>query len=94
MARKTGKDYQREFIDLFLKKEGFDARVRTRLLDLCKAHPNAIIKKIGDTDIKAESIAVPTYINGLEITTVIAYIIVIEEWLLAQQPMKQGKLFN
>jgi len=94
MTRKTGKDYQREFIDLLLKKEAFEAKVRARLLDLCKAHPNAIIKKIGDTDIKAESIAVPTYINGLETTTVIAYIIVIEEWLANQQPLIQGELFN
>ncbi len=94
MARKTGKEYHKEFISLLLEKEAFEARVKARLLDLCKQHPNAIINRIGDTDVKAESIGVPMYINGLETIAVIIYIIKIEQWLADQQPIIQGKLFN
>jgi len=94
MARKTGKEYQKEFVDLLLKKEAFEANVKARLLDLCKNHPDAIINRIGDTDIKAKSIDVPVYINGLETIAVIAHIIKIEQWLADQQPIVQGKLFN
>lgn len=94
MARKTGKEYQKEFVDLLLKKEAFEANVKARLLDLCKNHPDAIINRIGDTDIKAKSINVPVYINGLETIAVIAHIIKIEQWLADQQPIVQGKLFN
>lgn len=93
-VRMRGSDYQREFVDLIIKREAFERRVRARLLELCEQHPDAIITKIvGDIDIKAKSITM-SYLNRIETIAVISYIINIEKWLEDQSPVKQGELFK
>lgn len=93
-VRMRGSDYQKEFIDLILSKESFEKKVRARLLELCKQHPDAIVATIvGDVNIKAKSITM-AYLDRIETIVVIGYIISIEKWLEDQSPVKQGKLFK
>jgi len=92
--RKTGKDYTKEYKDLLEKRSSLQAKVSVRLLELCKQHPDAIISRMGDTDIKAKSIGSPQYISTIELVAQIMCIEKIEDWLANQSPYKQGKLFN
>jgi hypothetical protein len=93
-TRKTGKDYQKEYRELVLKQNAFNARVRARLLELSQQHPDAIITTMGDTDVKAKSISSKSYIDTIEVVACMLCIDKIEKWLEAQQPIQQGKLFN
>jgi len=94
MARKTGNDYKNEYRMLLGKQDALSARVSARLLQLCKQHPDAVITQMGDTDIKAKSIASENYIKSIELSARILCIEAIENWLASQHPFQQGKLFK
>jgi hypothetical protein len=91
-GRMTGKDYRKEYKELISKQDALNAKIKARLLELCQQHPNAIISTMGDTDIKAKSIASVNYIRGIEPVACIMCIEKIEDWLSAQSPVQQGKL--
>jgi hypothetical protein len=88
-AKKTHSDYKKEHIDLLLKRERLDNEIRDRLLWLSTNYPDAVISVMGDTDIKAKSVANEQYLKTLEISVCILCIQRIEEWLAEQQPVKQ-----
>jgi hypothetical protein len=90
--RMTGKDYRKENLELIVKQNALNAQVSARLLELCKQHPDAIISRMGDTDIKAKSIGSINYIKTIELTAQIMCIEKIEEWLASQSPFKQTKI--
>jgi hypothetical protein len=94
--RKTANDYLKEYTDLQNKIEALKARIIDRLICLAKAHPDAIIDKLDDTEIKANAILTLS-VNGLtlnkDISVVLVYIKRIEDWLADQSNVKQGKLF-
>lgn len=41
--RKLAKDYRREYQDLLDKTKALESRIRNRLKQMCKNHPNAIL---------------------------------------------------
>lgn len=88
-VRKTGKDYRKENLELMIKQNALKAQVSARLLELCQQHPDAIISKMGDVDIKAKSIGSPQYISTIEVVAQIMCIEKIEAWLEEQHPHKQ-----
>jgi hypothetical protein len=88
-VRKTYKDYKKEYIELEVKKERLANEIRQRLLDITTANPEAIVTEMGDTEIKAKSIANASYIKGIEVSACILCIQRIEEWLVKQNPIQQ-----
>ena len=40
MARKTGKDYRKELVDIKLQKKALEARIVARAKNLCKKYPD------------------------------------------------------
>ncbi len=91
-TKKTAQDYKAEWIDLQVKQECITNQVRKRLLDICKLNPEAIISTMGDTQIKAKSIASELYIKTIEVPDCILYIQKIEDWLAEQSPIKQARI--
>lgn len=87
-------DYRKKYRDLNQQTIALEARIRNRLLELCKQHPDVVIGRRGDTDIKAKAIANEYYIGCASIDDVINDIDTIEQWLANQHPHQQGELFN
>lgn len=95
--RKTAKDYRKEHQDLLDKTSALETRIANRLLELCRQHPDAIVayKANGEmTPIKAKSIDNPTYMDSLNVKTILIHIESIEKYLKDQHPHQQGNLFK
>ncbi len=88
-VRKTANDYKKEWVDLQIKQERIANQIRQRLLEISTANPEAIVSTMGDTDIKAKSIASANYIKTIEVPACILCIQRIEDWLTNQHPHKQ-----
>jgi hypothetical protein len=86
MARKTAKDYRKDYADLLIKTKGLEAKVKARAEELCNANPTLPIG----------SGAVAREIDKFKLNT-FGYICVIEhieKYLADQHPHQQQKLFK
>jgi len=82
MKRKTGTDYRKEYNDLKKSEVSLDAHVTERLVELAEIHPNAVILKIHDDEVKAKSLDNKAWVSKLPIEERIQYIEAIEAWSL------------
>lgn len=91
-VRKTSQDYKKEYVELEVKQEHLANEIRQRLLDIATANPEAIVTEIGNTEIKAKSIASANYIRTIEVPACILCIQRIEDWLAKQNPVQQKEI--
>lgn len=91
-VRKTFQDYKKEYVDLQVKQERLANEIRQRLLEVSIANPEAIVTEMGNTQIKAKSIASANYIRTIEVPACILCIQRIEEWLAKQNPVQQKEI--
>lgn len=87
-------DYRKKYVDLTQQLVSLEAKIKTRLKELVKQHPDVIIGQKGDTMIKAKSISNDHYIDNASVEDVLETIQTIEQWIASQHPHQQGKLFN
>jgi hypothetical protein len=94
--RKSANDYRKEFDDLTKGIKSLEEHTTFRLLQLAATYPDAIIDKMGDTEIKAGScFNNSTYVINISIEKKINHIETIEKWLADQNPVKQKEIdFN
>lgn len=89
----SGKDYRLELNVLKTKQRSLETHVNSRVVELVKIHPNAIIDRVNHTDIKASSLN-PSYLEAQSVEKKIHYIEVIEKWSSEQEKFTQGDLFK
>lgn len=82
MKRKTGTDYRKEYNDLKRNEVSLDAHVTERLVELAQIHPDAIILRKGDDEVKAKSLDNKAWVSKLPMEERIQYIETIEAWSL------------
>lgn len=46
MARKTAKEYRKEFIELNTQQKALEARIKKRAIELCKKYPKIMVGEI------------------------------------------------
>lgn len=85
----TGRDFKQSYKSTELKLRQLESKIRKRLSDLIKQHPNAIIYERYNTIILVEDILTIENINRYCTNDCIDFIILIENWLLNQNPHKQ-----
>lgn len=86
---KTATDYRKIFNNLDKEKEALKNRVGKRLFELATNYPDAIVSRIGDTPIKASTIANSYYISTIELSAQIDCIERIEKYIESISPVKQ-----
>ena len=94
--RKSVKDWRKAWRDSIAKTQKIENDITVRLKDLCKAYPDIIVAVNADADrtpIKAKSISDLTYIEGMDTSTRLAFIEIIEKALTDQHPHQQQDLF-
>jgi len=86
--RMTGNDYKKELKELNKSIESIVAHVESRLLELIRLFPDAVVvdKVLGKYLCKNIT---KTWFQNLSLETKIAYIINIEKWNTAQQKVEQ-----
>jgi hypothetical protein len=89
--RKTGNDYRKEYEELKRSQESLDVHVTKRLLELGKIHPDAVVNKIGDTEIKATCLT-KQWVESLKIDERIDVIEIIERWSSEKEKHIQLKI--
>ena len=95
--RKTVKEWRKAWRDSIAKTQKIENEIKERLKDLCTAHPEIIVGTKADADrtpIKAKSIGNLTYIEGMETSTRLAFIEMIEKALADAHPHKQLNLYK
>lgn len=86
MARKTAKDYRKEYNDLIKKQKALEARIKKRALEMCEAHPDVEFEygiKSGELH-RYPNLYTNSYINAMD---------KIEQHNEKKANIKQGKLF-
>lgn len=89
--RKTANDYRKEAKDIRESMKSLEAHVSSRLLELVKIHPDAIVIYSLSDQIKAKSLT-KSWVDDMDINSRIMMIERIEEWSATQQNVKQEKL--
>jgi len=87
-ARMTGKDYRRELNLIRQSENSLIAHLTERVIELGTIHPNAIIAKIGDTEIKATCLT-KQWVDTLKPIEKIEIVETIEKWSSELQNTKQ-----
>jgi len=88
MARKTAKDYRKEYNDICKQRDAFEARIIKRAKELCKLYPDIVVaedaRKIHDT-------VTGDYVNieNLYTITALSLIEIVETELANKHPHKQ-----
>lgn len=82
-------DYRKKYVDLTQQLVSLEAKIKTRLKELVKQHPDVIIGQKGDTMIKAKSISNDHYIDNASVEDVLETIQTIEQWIASQHPHQQ-----
>jgi len=93
--RKSVQDYRKAWRDSIAKKQKIETDIKARLKDICTTHPEIIVGTKADehrTPIKAKSIADLTYIEGMDTSTALAFIEIIEKELADAHPHQQTKI--
>lgn len=90
--RKTGKDYNNEYWDLWRKQRSLDAKVNERLLELVKQYPDVDLPTSRAGEFKCKNINHPWIIEDITTTAKIGYIEAIEKYIADQHPHKQTKI--
>lgn len=78
--RMTGIDYRREMHLIRQTERSLDVHVTERLIELAQIHPEAIIVKMHDDEVKAKSLDNKAWVAKLPIEERISYIEAIEAW--------------
>lgn len=86
--RKTGTDYRREYNELKQIEKSLDAHITNRVVELGTMHPDAIIAKIGDTEVKATCLT-KQWVESLKVEERIEIIETIEKWNGNKQNIQQ-----
>ncbi len=86
--RMTGIDYRRELNLIKQSEMSLNAHVTERLIDLGKIHPDAVIAKIGDTEVKATCLT-EQWVKTLKVEERIEIIETIEKWSSDKQNTQQ-----
>jgi hypothetical protein len=86
MARKTGKEYRKEFNELNKQQNALEARIRKRLETLCKQHPEVKTGQITTAEDLAE------HLDKLSVDGALMYIERIESELAKRQSYKQTRI--
>ncbi len=95
--RLSAQDLRKKHDDLNQKVEALEARIKARLNELVKAHPDVIVAYQADaerTPLKAKSLESKGYIDDMGATSCLIYIERIEKYLAEQHPHQQQELFN
>jgi len=73
MARKTAKDYRKEYNELNKQLNALEARIKERALKLCAKYPDVMVGKITDAKYFAEyhneqpaSLRIENYLHAIE----------------------------
>jgi len=90
----TAKDYQKTYDDLQTDYKIVKIKIANRLQVLANEHPQAPVQMMGDTIIKAKTIANIRDINVIETQNQIKMISSIEKWLADQHPHQQLELYK
>jgi hypothetical protein len=88
MKRMTGIDYRRELHLIWQSENSLIAHLTERVIELGTIHPDAIIAKIGDTEIKAACLT-KQWVNTLKPMERIEIIETIEKWSSDKENIKQ-----
>jgi hypothetical protein len=91
MKRMTGTDYRKELQNLKQNEKSLIAHVTERVVELGKIHPDAIIAKIGEVDIKAGCLT-RQWVDTLKPIEKIEIIETIEKWSAEKQNVRQLKI--
>jgi hypothetical protein len=101
MARKTHKDYHKEYQDVLLKEMAIENRIVKRTLEMCDAHPNVTIPPVIEDSFKKFGYTTGEFKEGIEekgmTADVLDYLHVmkcIEDYNERNANVRQGKLFN
>jgi hypothetical protein len=86
--RKTGTDYRKEYNELKQSEKSLDSHITSRVIELGMIHPDAIVAKIGDTEIKATCLT-KQWVESLKIEERIEIIETIEKWSNDKQNIQQ-----
>jgi len=94
--RKTVKEWRKAWRDSIAKTQKIENEIKLRLKDLCTTHPEIVVGTKADADrtpIKAKEVMNLTKIDGMQTSTRLAFIEMIEKALADAHPHKQGDLF-
>ena len=86
MARKTAKDYRKEYNELTKQQNALEVRIRKRLETLCNQHPDV---KTGSITTAKDLIEYNNHVQRFDVEAVINYIEKIETELAKKQVYKQ-----
>jgi hypothetical protein len=89
--RKTGSDYRREYNELKQSEKSLDVHLISRLLELSKIYPDAIMIGVGDSGVTAKHIN-KKWIESCSIEARILLIENIEKWSAEQNKAHQTKM--
>jgi hypothetical protein len=93
--RMTGKDYKKEYEDLYVSLGVIEKRIQIRLLTLCKRHPNIPLYTNPSWSVVAPDVVIKTgdiIVKGIAIYDTdkcLDFIEIIEKHLADQHPHKQ-----
>lgn len=91
--RKTGNDYLKEFNELNAKTNSVVIKIRSRVLELAKIYPDAVVEYRGGIPIPAISLTSACMQHWMDVETACTYIIKIEEYAEEQSGHVQTKMF-
>lgn len=89
--RMTGQDYRREWNLIRQTENSLIAHVTDRVIELGNIHPDAVVTKIGDTEIKATCLT-KQWVNTLKPLERIEIIETIEKWSAEKEKFIQLKI--
>jgi len=86
--RMTGIEYRKELQDIKQSEKSLISHVTERVVELGKIHPDAIVAKIGEVEIKASCLT-RQWVDTLNPMEKIEIIETIEKWSEERQNIKQ-----
>jgi len=84
--------YRKKYNNIIKETEALKNRIGKRLYDLAINYPDAIVSNVGNTPIKAKTIASEFYIKTIELPTQIDCIERIEKYIENISPVKQMEI--